>query len=233
MKKFKFRENIVLFGGGAGSLHCIGIIEAQRLYNIIGIIDSSLPIGQEIYGYKIIGREENLLDLIRTYEIEGGLITIGDNWSRYSLHQKIMKMKSDFRWVNAIHPLAVIGKDVKLGFGLIVYAGATIAPMSNIGNFCRLFTNSIIEQENVFEDYSSISVGSQTAAFVKVGKYSAITLNSTISDRIIIGENSVIGASSLIIKDVPDNVLVYGSPAKIIRRRKAGERFLKLGGLNK
>jgi len=36
-------------------------------------------------------------------------------------------------------------------------------------------------------------------------------------------------AGSLVLSDVPDNVLVYGSPAKIIRSRKPGERFLKSG----
>ena len=40
---------------------------------------------------------------------------------------------------------------------------------------------------------------------------------------------SVVGAGSLVLSDVPDNVLVYGSPARIIRSRQPGERFLKSG----
>ena len=41
------------------------------------------------------------------------------------------------------------------------------------------------------------------------------------------GKNSVVGAGSLVTKDLPDNVLAYGNPAKIIRPREEGENFLK------
>jgi acetyltransferase-like isoleucine patch superfamily enzyme len=78
-------------------------------------------------------------------------------------------------------------------------------------------------------DFSSISAGSITGGKVELGRFSAITLGVTVVDRLKIGENSVVGAGSLVLNDVPDNVLVYGSPAKVIRSRKPGERFLKSG----
>jgi acetyltransferase-like isoleucine patch superfamily enzyme len=46
-------------------------------------------------------------------------------------------------------------------------------------------------------------------------------------DRIEIGENTVVGSSSLVTKNLPDDVLAYGNPAKIIRTRNKGEKFLK------
>ena len=49
----------------------------------------------------------------------------------------------------------------------------------------------------------------------------------TILDRLEIGENTVVGAGSLVVKSLPDNVLAYGNPAKIIRHRHTGEKFLK------
>ena len=48
-----------------------------------------------------------------------------------------------------------------------------------------------------------------------------------IIDRITIGENTVVGSGALVLKDLPDNVLAYGIPAKIIRTREPGEKFLK------
>jgi acetyltransferase-like isoleucine patch superfamily enzyme len=46
-------------------------------------------------------------------------------------------------------------------------------------------------------------------------------------DRVEIGENTVVGSGSLVVRSLPNNVLAYGSPAKIIRERKEGEKFLK------
>lgn len=62
---------------------------------------------------------------------------------------------------------------------------------------------------------------------VNIGKHSAIALGIIIMDRINIGEDTVVGSESLVTKDLPDNVLAYGSPAKIIRDRELGEKFLK------
>ena len=53
------------------------------------------------------------------------------------------------------------------------------------------------------------------------------TLGVTILDRVEIGQNTVVGSGALVVKSLPDNVLAYGNPAKIIRERKEGEKFLK------
>ncbi len=49
-----------------------------------------------------------------------------------------------------------------------------------------------------------------------VKKGASIGANATISSGITIGENSIVGAGSVVTKDVPDNVIVVGNPAKII-----------------
>jgi FlaA1/EpsC-like NDP-sugar epimerase len=57
-------KNIVLFGGGNQAHYTIDIIEKEGKYNIVGIIDSIHEIGSKRFGYKILGRQEDLKDLI-------------------------------------------------------------------------------------------------------------------------------------------------------------------------
>ena len=220
-------ENIVLFGGGNQAHYTIDIIEKEGKYNIVGIIDSVHDVGSERFGYKILGRQENLKEIISQYNIYGGVISIGDNWSRYLVSQQILKIIPNFIFVNAIHPSVVIGNTTELGFGVVAMVGCIFNPKAKIGNFTFFATGAQVEHDNIIHDFASISAGSITGGYVTIGKFSAITLGVTVLDRIEIGENTVVGAGSLIVKSLPDNVLAYGNPAKIIRSRNIGEKFLK------
>lgn len=220
-------KSIVLFGGGNQLQYSIDIIVKEKKYKIIGIVDSIQPIGKELYGYKIIGRQENIATLIKEYNVDGGIITVGDNWSRKYIYDSIIREVPDFDFVNAIHPSVIIGMNVKIGKGIIAMAGCIFNTGANIGDFTFYATGAQIEHDSEVNEFASVSAGSITGGHVIIGKFSAITLGVIILDRISIGENTVVGAGSLVIKSVPDNVLVYGSPAKIIRSRNIGEKFLK------
>ena len=220
-------ENIVLFGGGNQAHYTIDIIEKEGKYNIIGIIDSIHDIGSERFGYKVIGRVNNLPTLISNYNIHGGVISIGDNWSRYTVSESILNIIPNFNFVNAIHPSVIIGNTTKLGVGIVAMAGCIFNPKAVIGNFTFFATGAQVEHDCIIHDYASISAGSVTGGYVTLGKLSAITLGVTVVDRVDIGKNTVVGSGSLVTKSLPDNVLAYGSPAKIIRNRSLGEKFLK------
>lgn len=220
-------ENIVLFGAGLHASYCIDIIKKEGKYNIIGITDSVKEIGTESFGYKIIGRQEQLGELIAKYNIHAGIITIGDNWSRKIVYDSIKNQIPEFKFVNAIHPSTIIGMNVKLGIGIVIMAGCIINPNAVVGDFCFFATGAQLEHDSIIGDFASISAGSITGGKVSIGKYSAVALGVVIMDRLNIGENTVVGSFSLVAKDLPGNVLAYGNPAKIIRTREHGEKFLK------
>jgi sugar O-acyltransferase (sialic acid O-acetyltransferase NeuD family) len=219
--------NIVLIGGGTQVSYSIDIIEKQNLHTIVGIIDSNKEIGDKLYGYSIIGRQSDIVELVYEYTIEGCVITIGDNWSRKIVYEEISKHMPSILWPNVIHPSVIIANYVTLGKGILAMAGVIINSGAHIGNFTNYFTNCNVEHDCFIDDFSSISAGVVLGGKVRIGKYTAIALNATVFDRLTIGQNSVIGAASLITKDIPDNVLVYGNPGKIIRERELGEKFLK------
>ena len=220
-------KNIVLIGGGNQAHYTIDIIIKEGKYNIVGIIDSIHEIGTYRFGYKILGRQEDIVDIFNQYNLIGGIITIGDNWARYNISNQILEIIPNFHFINAIHPSVVIGSNVKLGKGITAMAGVIFNPKSIIGDFTFFATGAQVEHDCIIEDFASVSAGSVMGGHVKLGKFSALTLNVTVLDRLEIGINTVVGAGSLVLKSLPDNVLAYGNPAKIVRKRNIGEKFLK------
>ena len=218
---------IILIGGGNQVQYTIDIIEKENKYEIAGIIDSKKDINSILYGYKVLGRQENLKTILKANDIYGGIISIGDNWSRKLVSELVEKTCPNFKWINAIHPSVIIGNNVKIGHGIIAMAGTIINPGAKLGNFTNYYTNSNVEHDCFIGDFASISAGAVLGGHVKIGKLSAITLNATIFDRLEIGENTVVGSASLVTKSLPDNVIAYGNPAKIIRKLTPNNKFLK------
>jgi sugar O-acyltransferase (sialic acid O-acetyltransferase NeuD family) len=220
-------KNILIIGAGPHAEVVIDIIETENIFNIIGIIDSKKEIGYSLNGYEVIGRQEDIVAICKNFNTKSGIICIGDNWNRKIVSELILSLIPDFDFITTIHPKAIISSRCSIGKGSVIMPGVTININAKIGNFCIINTNSSFEHYCSLGNYSSISAGVTTGGFVNIGILSAIALGVTIFDRINIGDNTVVGSGSLVTKDLPSDVLAYGVPAVIIRKREIDEKFLK------
>ncbi|MEJ2595349.1 MAG: NeuD/PglB/VioB family sugar acetyltransferase [bacterium] len=223
------RQKIFLFGAGLHAQTCIDALEKQGKYQLVGLIDSVKQIGSLVDGYPVLGRMDDLADLASQHNTQTGMIAIGDNWVRYKLHKEIEACLPGFEFVNIIHPTAVFGKAVILGKGIFIGAQAFISSHTTIGEFCLVHQKVHLGLHNQLSDFVSISAGSLTGGMVTIGDYSAITLGVVVHDRLNIGSHTLVGSGSLVTSHLPDSVVAFGSPAKIIRQRKAGDPYLKNG----
>ncbi|WP_051605490.1 hypothetical protein [Sediminibacter sp. Hel_I_10] len=219
--------NIVVFCAGPQTRVIIDILQDQPEYNIVGVIDSVQAIDSEFYGYKVIGRQNELERLSHAYNFHSGIVGLGDNYLREKVVLEIVAQLKDFKFINAISKFSYISPTSKIGVGNVIMPGVVINSEALMANHCVINTNSSLEHNSVMEDFSSLSAGVTTGGYFNLGRYSAITLGVVIMDRVSIGENVVVGSSSLVTKDLESHGLYYGSPAKRIRERKPFERFLK------
>jgi sugar O-acyltransferase (sialic acid O-acetyltransferase NeuD family) len=219
-------KNIVLFGSSGHAKVIADIIEQEGIYKILGLIDKNQPLGTECFRHKVLGSDDDLPQLIKDHDIEGGIIGVGDNWVRHLIAQKVLKLIPAFNFVKAVHPAAQIARQVNLKRGTVVMAGAVINSGSEIGEFCVVNTNSSIDHDNVFGDFSSIMPNAATGGNVRVGEFSALGMGASILHQVQIGAHSVIGAGSVVIKNANDYSVLVGSPTKVKKTRKAGESYL-------
>ncbi len=220
-------KNIVIIGASGHGGMLLDCIEKERRYNVLGFVDSFKEKGTKIYGYEVLGNELALPQLIDKFRIRGAILAIGNNWTRKNVAKKIKNNVPDLDFVSTIHPSAIVGKGVKIGKGSVVLPGAIVNANSTIGDFCILNTNSSLGHDGRMEDFSSIASGVCTGGNLVLGRFSAISLGANIIEKITIGEHSIIGAGSLVVRDVGSHSVVYGSPARFVRRRSIGDPYLR------
>tara|TARA_R110001583_G_scaffold118216_3_gene269488 strand:+ start:67754 stop:68506 length:753 start_codon:yes stop_codon:yes gene_type:complete len=219
-------QNVIIFGASGHGSVVLDCLEKEGKYNVIGFIDSYKKKGSRINGYQVLGSEFDLPYLINRFNITGGLVAIGDNWIRKLIVDRIIKIIPNFNFVNTIHPKAILGKDVLLGCGNVLMPGAIINANSVIHDFCIINTNSSLGHDGIMESYSSLAPSVCSGGNLFLGQFTAVSLGVNIINGIEIGKHSVIGAGSLVVENFGDNIVAYGSPAKVIRKRVIGEPYL-------
>ncbi len=217
---------IIIIGAGGHSKVIVDIIKKERKYDIAGFIDNDLPIGHEIFDYKVLGKEDEINTLINKHEIFGGIIAIGDNFIRSNIEKKIKRLCNEFTFINCIHPKSNIAFNVAMGEGNVVMAGAAINTSSEISNHCIFNTNCSIDHDNRIGNFASIAPNAVTGGNVEVGEFSAIGISATVKHNVSVGYNCIIGASSFVNKDTKSNSVYYGIPARFIRNHELGKKYL-------
>ena len=219
-------KNILIVGAGGHAKVVIDIIKCEGKYNIIGIIDNKFSKKDNFLNYKILGNEDEIPEIIDEFKVHGCVVAIGDNFVRSVVVKKIENQSSKIQFINCIHPSSCIAFDIKIGVGNVIMAGTTINTSSQIGNHCIINTNSSIDHDNKIFNFVSIAPNAAIGGNVNIDEYSAIGIGASVIHNISVGHNCVIGANSLVIADTKSNSVYYGLPAKNIRKRKQGEKYL-------
>lgn len=218
--------NIVIIGASGHGGMILDCIEKEGRYNILGFVDSFKTSGTKLNGYEILGNEHQLPHLIDKFNIQGAILAIGNNWTRNIVSEKVRGIAPQLEFVSTVHPSAIIGKDVKIGKGCAVMAGAIINANASLDNFCILNTNASLGHDGHMHEFSSIASGACTGGNLNLGRFSAISLGANVIESISIGEHSIVGAGSLVVENINSFEVVYGSPARFVRSRSIEDPYL-------
>ena len=99
----------------------------------------------------------------------------------------------------------ILGKETDIGAFSYINAlnGVVIEDNVQIGSHCSIYSISTIDN---------------TSGKIYLKNNCRIGSHTTILPGVCVGKNSVVGAHSLVNKDIPDNVVAYGVPAKVIKK---------------
>ena len=196
--------NRLIIIGASGHGKVVADIARLNGYEDIIFLDADTTL-KECLGYPIVGKDTD------ADNFEGDLfVAVGNQDTRRDLMEKY---KGRIFPV-LIHPSVVIAKEVTIGKGTVVMAGAVINSDVKIGQGCIINTCASVDHECNINDYVHIAVGTHLCGNVNVGKNTWIGAGAIVSNDISICEDCMIGAGSVVINDLNNSGTYIGVPAK-------------------
>jgi len=132
----------------------------------------------------------------------------------------------DTRSINArIEPGAIIRDRVSIGNNAVIMMGAVINIGAEIGDETMVDMNAVVGARGKLGKGVHLGAGAVVAGVLEppskspceIGDHVLIGANAVILEGVKIGNHSVVAAGAIVTTDVPENVVVAGSPAKIIK----------------
>ncbi len=218
------KEKLIIIGASGHAKVIIDIVEKQSQYELLGLIENNPNLEKKVLGYGILGDESILSESI--YNDVYLFIAIGDNWIRHLVKERISALFPTIKFATLIHPSAQIAKDVKIGEGVCIMAGAIVNSDSTIDNFTIINTKASMDHDGYLGAFASLAPNATTGGNVSIGNFTSVGISATIKHGVQIGAHGVVGGGALVLKNFEDNQVIYGVPAKAIRSRIMGEKYL-------
>ena len=215
------RKKLVIFGAGGLGREVLWqlsqVNDCTKEYDILGFVDNAPELlGKTINGYPVLGSQQWLID----YPSEiCAVLCIGSSVIRKSIYDKIK--------VNAnISFPTIFAKDVQrsdfvtFGQGCIICLSNVITVNISIGDFVVSNWDCTIGHDAVLDDFVTLYPSVNISGNVHVGACTEIGTGTNVIQCKNIGENAIIGAGSVVIKDIPPNCTAVGIPAAPIKFHK-------------
>jgi len=160
-------------------------------HQIIGAPSSYVPNGNDVF-ICAIGHPKTKIKVCRSLQDRGAL------------------------FINLIHPTALVGRFNKLGCGCILCPRSCITTNVTLGDFVTLNANSGVGHDGIVDDGSTISAYCDITGFAKLGKRVFLGSHAVVLPGKVVGDDAIVGAGSVVVKNVKPGATVFGVPAKQI-----------------
>jgi len=217
----RFVKRIIILGVGG---NCVDILDAifeinegspAPRYECVGFLDDDpQTLGRKFAGVPVLG------SLLKANEYPDCVFVngIGSPENFWKKSEIIARTGvPDARFETIVHPTASVSRLAVLGPGCVVLQNATIASCARLGRHVIVLPNSIVSHDCTVGDFTCIAGGASISGGVVIGASCYLGANSAIKGNLRIGDGSLIGMGAVVLRDVSENTVVVGNPARRLR----------------
>jgi sugar O-acyltransferase (sialic acid O-acetyltransferase NeuD family) len=210
------KQSIILCGAGGAGRELAYSLSLDPLWHVEGFVDDTKEAGEIINGIEVLGG----LDWLQDYNGKVAMCIVNNPQLKRKLLRDMFRNKS-LQFPIIKNKDSMFSDYIEFGEGVIVaHPYNYITVNIKIGKFVWINTRSDIGHDVVIGDFTTIFTRVNIGGAVRIGEDCVIGTGVTIKPGIVIGNNVTIGGGAVVVKDVPDNVVIVGNPAKVLRQKE-------------
>ncbi len=217
-------KKIYIFGSGGFGREVLWLI--QRIndrqekqtgnpeWEIAGFIDDNTEMhGKFMDDIEVVAGSDYLIQQKEDVYVT---IAVGSAKVRKNIAEKLGQYPN-IHFATLIDPSVILSERIEIGKGCILCAGTIATVDIKIGNHVIINLDCTLGHDDVLKDYVTVYPSVNISGNVTVGQESELGTGSHIIQGKQIAQRSIVGAGSVVIRDIPSDCVAVGNPAKPIK----------------
>ena len=210
-------KNLIIIGASGFGREVMWLVErinaVAPTWNVLGFLDDNKEIqGKIINGYKVVGTTADIKAFDAYF-----VCAIGASKIREKVIQKVIDMNPSVRFATLIDPSVEISKYSSIGEGTIICAHTILTVNVEIGRHVIINLDCTIGHDAVLEDFVTLYPSVNISGNVKVGRDTELGTGVQIIQGKAIGESIIVGAGSVVIRDIVNEGTYVGVPTRVVK----------------
>lgn len=199
----------IVGAGGFGREAYDAILSRQRTSSVGAGLDvkfiDEYRTGQQVRGLPVVALSSPLPG-------DQFVVAIADNSTRKRLVQQLLA--KGLKAASITHSEARIGPESHVGEGCVFLAFSYVSSNVTIGSSVQINYGVTVGHDSVLEDFVTVLPGANVAGSVLLREGSTVGSGAVILPGVVVGERAMIGAGAVVTRDVNDDAVVKGVPAR-------------------
>ena len=215
-------NKLIVIGGGGFAKEVVWLAQDCG-YQVVGILDDNTDMhGQEAMGIEVLGS----VDTWTAYQDCQFILAIGSPRIRHLVYQKMLNASQGAatpKFATLVHPNVIKSDSVSIGEGSIICAGCVLTVEIAIGRHTILNLSDTIGHESFLGDFVTLAPMVAISGNVTLSDYSEVGTGAAIRQGLTIAKGGMLGMGGVQTKDIPENAIFAGNPAKPLKTLPAVE----------
>ncbi len=213
------KKDLIIYGDSDFAEMIAHYFNTDSPYRVVAFcVDEAYRTKEEIDGLPVIATET----IKEHFSPQECAVFAAIGYKSVRTHKILFEKLADYGFPVASYVSSRAHVDVssRIGVNCLILPGVVIEPGCTVENNCYVNSGAIICHHSRIRAHSVLAAGSVIGGHTTVGESSLIGFNATVAELLELGEETLLGAGSLLLENTQPHTMYVGTPAKALREHK-------------